>query len=349
MTRSDHAGGVVLLLVSLLSVSLPTVARAGEGDMAAARALFVEGRKLVAAGDYAAACLRFADSYKLDPGVGTTFNLADCEEHLGNTASAWLRFLDVAAATKAAGQPDRERVARARAAALEPRVSKLVIKVPTPSPGIGVRRDGDVLPERLWDVALPIDPGAHVVEATAPGRRKWTATVVIGQTSEQASIVVPALEVETPVAALVAARAPASFLVSAPVAPAKDDGRRVPHLSLWLGAIGVASLATGTVLAVKALNENAEAKSLCTTGTEHNVCPRMTDKTQHDLDLKAATRDQTIAIVAGSVGAASAIAAGLWWWRSAHAAGRHSKSDLAIAAVPIVSTNGAQVSVEAVW
>src|SRR5205807_91874 len=100
--------------------------------------LFLEGRKLAAAGDYAAACPKFEDSYRLDPGIGTNFNLADCYEHRGLIASAWARFLDVAAATKAVGQSERERVARARAALLEPKLARLTLEVEGTEPGLSV-------------------------------------------------------------------------------------------------------------------------------------------------------------------------------------------------------------------
>src|SRR4051794_32728475 len=89
----------------------PAFSLAAESDEAGARALFAEGRKLVDAGNYPAACIKFQDSFRLDPGVGTNFNLADCLERIGRTASAWAHFLDVAAATRAAGQVERERVA----------------------------------------------------------------------------------------------------------------------------------------------------------------------------------------------------------------------------------------------
>jgi tetratricopeptide (TPR) repeat protein len=114
-------------LAFLAAVSSPALlparpALAQSSDAAAARAMFEEGRKLVKAGKYAEACPKFEESLKLDRGVGTQFNLADCWERLGRTASAWALFLDVAAVTKAAGQADRERAARDRAAALEPKL-----------------------------------------------------------------------------------------------------------------------------------------------------------------------------------------------------------------------------------
>src|SRR6266545_6749182 len=114
MTRNSGFRACVALAL-LIVIGSPARAFAAAGDEAAARALFLEGRKLVDEGNYADACPKFEESLRLDPGTGTSFNLADCFEHVGRTASAWARFLDVAAASKAADQADRERVARARA------------------------------------------------------------------------------------------------------------------------------------------------------------------------------------------------------------------------------------------
>src|SRR5882724_4994889 len=132
-----------------------------EQDEAAARVLFREARVFAERGEYAMACPRFEASFRLDPGMGTSFNLADCLEHIGRTASAWARFLDVAETTKAAGQLERERTARARAAELEPLLSRLTIEIEKPAAGLMVRRDGITIGEALWGVAVPLDPGVH--------------------------------------------------------------------------------------------------------------------------------------------------------------------------------------------
>src|SRR5260221_11014313 len=65
-----------------------------QNDPVAARTLFDEGRKLLADGKYDAACPKLEESQRLDPGTGTLFNLADCWEQIGRTASAWARFLE---------------------------------------------------------------------------------------------------------------------------------------------------------------------------------------------------------------------------------------------------------------
>ena len=67
-----------------------------------------------------------------DAGPGTEFNLADCYERAGRTASAWTTFLDLAATehrNSGAKAAERERVARDRAKGLEPRLSQPVIDV----------------------------------------------------------------------------------------------------------------------------------------------------------------------------------------------------------------------------
>ena len=88
-----HAAVALLVLSSFSYVALaPTVARAQVVDAAAADALFQKGREAADKGDFATAAAKFAESQRLDPAPGTLLNLADCEEHLGQTASAWEHY-----------------------------------------------------------------------------------------------------------------------------------------------------------------------------------------------------------------------------------------------------------------
>src|SRR5437764_5986851 len=91
------------------------VGRAQDGmTKATAEALFEDGKRLASAGEYAAACPKFAASQKLDPAVGTALNLADCYEKLGRTACAWAEFRSAEAGARSIGSKDREELAGRR-------------------------------------------------------------------------------------------------------------------------------------------------------------------------------------------------------------------------------------------
>ena len=95
------------------------VAAQGAANRAAAQALFDQGRNLMKDGKFDEACPKLEESQRLDPAIGTQFNLASCYEKAGKTASAWTLYLEVAAETRKLGQSQREEVARSRAKVLE--------------------------------------------------------------------------------------------------------------------------------------------------------------------------------------------------------------------------------------
>ena len=151
--------GVRMSLV-LAVFGASTLANAQPADKAAAEALFVEARQLASEGRYAEACPKFAESQNLDPATGTLLNLADCYEQAGKTASAWMTWIEAAAEAKARGQTDRERMARQRATALQPKLVYLTIDVPDASQveGMSVTRNGEPVREALWGTSVPGDP-----------------------------------------------------------------------------------------------------------------------------------------------------------------------------------------------
>ena len=301
-----------VLSVLLLSMQPPWL-RAATIDEVGARVLFAEGRRLAAAGDYATACFKFEDSFRLDPGIGTSFNLADCFEHTDRIASAWVRFLDVAAATKAAGQPERERVARARASALEPRLARLVLAIDSPAAGLVVERDGISVVPAAWGMAIPVDPGDHVIEVVAPGRKKWSTKVTVPDTPITVSLSVPVLEVlpKEGLEPRPEAQTPASTAVAAPLA--RNHRGSMP--AFVLGSAGTLVLATGAVFAVKFQLANGEAKTLCKT----NICGNADEKARHDTLVEDARLDRTLAFVGAGVGGAMLLTAAYLWWRPTRA------------------------------
>src|SRR5690349_23522444 len=123
-----------------ISLIAPWAGAQSASDKATAEALFSDGRRLMSQGNYREACPKFEASLKLDPGVGAMLNLADCYEKNQQTASAWAEFREAGAAARAAGSKEREDLARRRAAALEPKLSRLTIVAGEKT--VQVTRDG---------------------------------------------------------------------------------------------------------------------------------------------------------------------------------------------------------------
>lgn len=275
------------------------VARAqpSAGDKSAAQALFDEARRLTAEQRWADACPKLAESQRLDPSMGTQFYLAECLEHVGRVATAWTDYLEVADAARAAGLADRDRYARARADALQPRLARLTVRVSIEAartPDLEVTRDGEALGRAQWATAIPLDPGEHEITASAPGKQRWTTKVKV----EEAT----ALEVTVP--ALEDARAAAPPIAPPPIAPPPGLSRL--HVAgIVTGAVGIVGLGIGTGFGVAAIVKKNESNSagFCDAA---NTCDATGKGLRRD-SLHAATAS-TIAFVAGSAAvAASAV------------------------------------------
>jgi hypothetical protein len=232
-------------------------------NAAAAETLFQEGKKLMAEGKYREACPKLMNSQQLDPAVGTLLNLADCYERKGQIASAWATFKDAATGAKANGQTEREETARRRAVALEPRLPRLVIEVPSSaSPAVTeIKRDGAVVPRGVWGVQLPVDPGDHVVEVQGPGRKPWSqrVTVVEGKT---VTLTVPASGSEAATTGPLGEPAPRAPAEAEP--QTAGGGTSVVPTVGWVAVgVGAAAAVAGGALALTAKSSYADAIQHC--------------------------------------------------------------------------------------
>ncbi len=297
-------------LVAALSVCKS--ARADEPAAAAAapspaRALFKEARELVAKGDYQAACPKFEQSLALESGVGTQFNLADCWEHIGRTASAQALFIGAAASAKASGQADREQVLRDRAAALEPRIPRLVIEVNDPDPKLTVKRGDLPLESDSFGKAKPIDPGSYEIVAKAPGKKPWRKKIEVAAGAAVTTVEVPRLEAEAPEVAVPAAK-DAQKPKPAEHTPPPQAKKKGPGAGTYaLAGVGVAGLTLGTVMSIKYYNANMDAKATCPSSV--NCTPEQI--AFHDQRVEQARTARTWAFVgfgAGVVGLGAAAA-----------------------------------------
>src|SRR5262245_38236702 len=168
---------------------LAGIARAD--DKAAADAAFTRAKDLVKQGNYAEACPLFEASYRADPQIGALLNVADCHEQVGRTATAWAEFRESDELATKRRDP-RAAYARERAEALVGKLAKLRVTVPAIA-GLVLRRDGIDLTLFVGH-ELPVDPGDHVITASAPHRVEWKTTVTIAAEPTTTQLEVPALE-----------------------------------------------------------------------------------------------------------------------------------------------------------
>jgi hypothetical protein len=149
-------------------------------EIEAARALFEEARRDEAARRWGEALVKFRRILATKDTASLRFHLAYCEENMGLVASAardYERAAELAQATKG---PDRKLIAEDSAksvAELGPRVPKLTIELPAGVEGASVSVDGEPVPADKAGSALPLDPGHHTIEASAPGKRAFRREV----------------------------------------------------------------------------------------------------------------------------------------------------------------------------
>jgi tetratricopeptide (TPR) repeat protein len=264
-------------------------------EKAAAVVLFDEAEALAARGDFQAACPKYAESHRLDPQLGALLHVADCYERVGQFARAWSGFREAAELAEKRGDA-RHAVARARAAALEPRVSRLTVIVPVASriPGLALFVDGVELGNASWELSLPVDGGAHRIRATAPGYEPFETAVQVTAEGDRQELTVPALtRTRTPTTT---PGGPNPLVTKGP--SQERPSWQVPTV-VGAYALGAAAIVLGSVFQYKRLHGIDESEAICPSGEN---CTR-----QELHDIRSAEAD---ARRAGVFSVTSFIAAG---------------------------------------
>jgi hypothetical protein len=256
-------------IVGACFVAAGVFARPGRADSSgknpvAAQALYDEARKLVDAGNLEAACPKFKASYELDPGGGTLLNLADCYEKQGKVALAWTTFKEALVMAQRDGRNERIDFANQHIAKLEARLAHLNVSVASDVrvEGMTIQVDGSPLAEAAWGVALPVDPGKHVVRVDAPGKRPFEATVDAAAGSAEAKLTVPAL---ADASSQGAGAVESGGVMASATTPSSGSSRT---LGWVVGGVGVVGLGVGGFFGLRAVSRwndrNDACKPTCT-------------------------------------------------------------------------------------
>jgi hypothetical protein len=294
-------------------------------DVAAAEALWNRGMADMEAGDYPKACPAIGESYRLDPRPGTLFTLAECEFRRGRLATAFARYgdylalLDALSPEKRARQQaqGRDKAARDQRAALGPQVPELTLTLGPRAPsGAVVKRDGVVLAEPSLGIALPVDPGEHVITLEIPGKPPSERRVTLAPREKKVLM----LEEQEPARAAPPPTPPpppppprprpALAPIAAPLPPPPPTPRSGPSAQkiagYTVGGAGAAGVVVGAVLGGLTLAKKGTINAECRLVSGTHTC------SQAGLDARSSAvalgNGSTASVIAGAALAATGAA-----------------------------------------
>jgi hypothetical protein len=278
-------------VAAILLVSSSAAAEPSGEDRALATALFNEARALLADGNVAPACRKLEESKRLDPLPGTLLNLAACHEKEGLLASAFAEFREARVLAERDHRDDRVTFADEHMRAIEPRISKLVIALASDTPDVRVTRDGTPLGRAAWGTRIPVDPGEHVIEASAPGKKAAHLVVTVGPDGDVQTVEIPPLADEAP-----APPAPAleASREAPPAAPPALSGRRTAALAV--AGVGLVGLGLGTAFGVRAIQKHDDPGAVCTSSPCSSGSVSLNDQAKFAADVS--TVSFAVALVA---------------------------------------------------
>lgn len=256
--------GIASLLLAL-TCAPAALAQVSDADRATARSLAVEGQEALERKDFAAALDRFsrADAIIHAP----TLLLGVARAQVG--AGQWIAAQESYSRILREGVPEKspeqffEAIAAAQREldALAPRIPQVLISVIGPDTAT-VTIDDAPVPRAALGVRRPVDPGDHVVRASAAGFAPIEVKVTL---AEGAS--------ETVALELKPAAPPPPVKPRPPVAPRPDQGASASgsgssRTVLAIAALGLggAGLAAGAVGGVLALGKHGDLSDRCPGG-----------------------------------------------------------------------------------
>jgi hypothetical protein len=267
--RCRRAGAVRAASCTLLACSLLLSPGAKAEDpsqdkaMQGARQKFRQAIALQTGGNWAGALALFRDVASVKSTPQVRFNIAICEENLGQLVQALGDYQLAAAEAREEGSLEVAGEVEGRLATLQARIPKVVIKHGANASRAKISIDGVEVGSSMIGTKLPVDPGSHLIEAEAKGFLKFEKTFDVAEQQE------PVVEVVM-VAAPVQATGTASGAPAADHAPAAEQ-RGPNYVPYIVGGVGAASLIASGVFFGLRQKAIGDLNSGC--GSNHQACP----------------------------------------------------------------------------
>ena len=309
--------------------------RTSESDLSAARALFQDAYRDEQAGRYPDALAKFRRVAVVRESASVRYRIASVLASLGRLRESRDAFRALAAsrAQLTGGDLDIADSAAERAQTLDRRIPRVVLKLDAPPPpDARVTIDGAPVPVAVSARRFELDPGEHVVQATAPSAFSSESKVTLAEGGEATVTVVLA-----PRAGTKRVESSEPFTPTTPH-PSPPRGNTMPILALGFGG---ALVVTGVLLLVARENDVSDIKDACSP-----TCPtanRQSLESKHDDALLFGP----LGFALGGAGLAIAGVGAYFLLRPADGAASTTSASVRVAAQPLAG--GALVSAAALF
>jgi tetratricopeptide (TPR) repeat protein len=299
-----HCRSIWAFVGVLLLGSSATLAQPASPDPEAERtAVYEEGVKLADAGRWAEAAQKFERALAIRPAPRVRFSLGQAQEKSGKLATAKATYAVALAEAQATADETAAGAAGGALAAIERRVPRIMLRIPSDVPNAQVSVDDAAV--TLSRGTVEVDPGERRLAVRAPGRRAFEQTV---SASEGRTVdVTVRLDPEQsagPATATTGGTDAARPDAAGAAAPRTETSG--PPAGVWvLGATGIVAAAVGVALYATGSSAYDDAAELCTDA-------RCSDASAADDGNAARVRMIAGDVVIG-VGAAALAGALLWW------------------------------------
>jgi hypothetical protein len=288
-------------LVGTLALSLVAPAAVAQDqpqaeNVAAARALGMQGIQLADSGDCKGAIEKLSRAESLYHAPSILGRLGECQVLVGQIVLGTENLNRVVREELAANAPKAFRDAKERAKGVLntalPKIARLTVRVEPSDVRPQVTVAGALIPPALLGVERPTDPGTHEIVVSAPGylEQKSTVTLAEGGTQEVS------LKLEKDPNAVAAApppAPPAAVVTTAPTQPPADTAPKKNNTLAYVAlGVGGAGLLVGGVTGFLALGKKSDLK-----GCVDTRCPSSQEDT-----LDSAKTMATVSTVGFAVG-----------------------------------------------
>ena len=319
--KSPLVSGLVSGSISAIAMVL---ALGGVAHADQAETLFKKGKKLLGEKRYAEACSAFAESDKLDPGIGAKLNVARCYQEWGKVATAYRWYAE---AEKLARELKDDRAGKIRGLIddLESQVPRLTVHTPAEAvvANADITLDGKPIDPAQLNTALPVDPGPHEIAYLVDGKRRDKTVPLERGGNSEVTLELPVKRHKVP-RPVVHDDAPSTA----------SSGRTQRIIGITAAGAGVVALGAAGIVTLRAHSDYQHAIDHHCRGTK-DMCDGLgltaTENARHRANLATIV----------SIGGAVAVAAGVVVFLIAPSA--RSSDEHAMYLAPAVDTQGGSV------